>query len=428
MKFTIKDFTKELKALERMLEKKGSGMPARQYFLFEAIEGKNGNGKLIVTASNQESGVTQEFPAKVETPGELLVPPVFSQVVGGLSDVIRIHVKEGRDEMDVEAGTFNGPIKGMVADDYPKPPNKGKKNTLTLTVAALIQLLGVGPFAVQKNSGQILEAICLSWKPDKEEGVMRITSRATDSQMLATTTVKAKGISEPKQILISRSFLETMRPVINQSKEVKFFDKPNCLMVGGDGITAWQSFVAGRYPDFSSLMRQRFYKCPSCNNENMVPPSTTNSHTCEKCSTKNPLDEIEFKKQILGAIDGEELKDGLTRIHHHIRASTNTSEGGNNNSVFSVKKTKITCRYFANTKDAVRFDFRHNSEEAQNLDVGFSISVLASVVDSMCNVAPNSVFTTGFTSSVSPFLLSAVTDQGTFLSMVMPVILATIPD
>lgn len=153
MKLTIKDFTKDLKALERMLEKKG-GLQTRQYFLFEAKEGKDGNGKLLITASNQESGVVQEFPAKVETPGSILVPQVFSQVVGGLSDVIRIEVKEGSDEMNVVAGTFKGAIKGMLSDDYPPPPKKGKKPSLSLTVAALVQLLGVGPFANQQNSGK----------------------------------------------------------------------------------------------------------------------------------------------------------------------------------------------------------------------------------------------------------------------------------
>jgi DNA polymerase III sliding clamp (beta) subunit (PCNA family) len=155
VKIYISDISADLKAMAGLLGR-GSEAAAFQFFHFAFQE-----RTLEVTAANLDSGVTRSFPAQVETPVTLLVPPGFIDVIAGLGDVIALTITA--DEIRIQAGAFDGTVKCLAADDYPQLPTTQLHRPITLTPAAFNQLLGVSPYA-DPAASLALEGILFSWE------------------------------------------------------------------------------------------------------------------------------------------------------------------------------------------------------------------------------------------------------------------------
>ncbi|KAA3643929.1 MAG: hypothetical protein DWQ07_17585 [Chloroflexi bacterium] len=422
MKAFTHDISKELNDMGAFLEKR-SGLIVRQYYLFEFTK----DNELLVTASNDNGGITMKFPAQVSKPGKILVPPAISGLLAGLGDVISLTV-DGHNELIIKAGTFDGSLKCLPAEEYPDLPGTNLRKPVKLEPAAFFQLLTVAGFADNKKEagGSALENMQLKFTEGKKEKTMKVTASAADSVILATTTVKAMGSAGDQEMVIHHSGGEMLRVLLrNAGDAVRLYKGASHLVVKSGAISAWISFMQAQYPDLKPLFAPS-YHCGGCGKGSRM-HGVGKQQTCQHCQHLTPAEEVEKITPQAGVMELAEFKSGLQRVATHMAAGSLAGEGKGNtplkNALLELEQYQVNVRYQVGTRHTSTMSLPWSSNEVEAIKIGFNLPALKKAVDLLAGLVNEASLTAAFTAATMPVMMRVDTDAGPFVSMVMPVLL-----
>ena len=100
---------------------------------------KTDNGRLRLSATNLELGISAWIGAKVEEEGAITVPSrTFVDLVSNLpNEEVTLTVDERTQSLNVKCGTLNTDIKGISAEEFPPMPSPDLDDAIALNVENL---------------------------------------------------------------------------------------------------------------------------------------------------------------------------------------------------------------------------------------------------------------------------------------------------
>ena len=221
-------------------------------------------GRLKLSSTNLELGVTCFLGAKVEDEGSLTVPArLLLDYVSNLpSETVKL---DGTDDtLKLSCGENNASIKGIPVAEFPLIPTSSGNANCVVEAAPFADALGQVVFAAAKDESR--PEIAGVYFQLSEEG--EITLAATDSYRLAERTLK-KGIErkgDAASVIIPGRALQEVHRILDASagkvsitfedgQAIFSFDDP--ILTGGN-VEIVSRVVEGRYPDYAQIIPEEF--------------------------------------------------------------------------------------------------------------------------------------------------------------------------
>lgn len=240
---------------------KQSHLPILSNILFEA-----GQGKIRLSATNLEIGVTTSFGAKVEKEGVLVVPAkLLTHFIQNLDPEYVLEIRREGNYMVVDNGKNEIRIQSVESSDFPIIPEYTGEYPVTLPGGALEEVLRRIVFAVSNNESRIeLTGVYLSVS---SRGVHMA---ATDSFRLAEYTFDTLPNDQKQHleqflheqgggvILPADTLQELGRILQKEIVDIGVVIQDNQLFFLLGSTRVVSRLIQGRYPDYQQILPKEF--------------------------------------------------------------------------------------------------------------------------------------------------------------------------
>ncbi len=247
----ITSYTKNLKRALGIVEKivsKNTSLPILNNILL-----KTENGRLKISATNLEIGVSYLIGTKIDEVGEVAIPArIASDFVGNINEE-KISLSTKNNILSIDSEHYKTQILGFDPKDFPIIP-KIKNDTFCVINSKVI-----------KNSLMtVLDSVALSETRPELAGVLmsflnnKLIFAATDSFRL-TEKITDFNCKENKTVIIPRNTaLELIRisSDIEGDMDIKIGD--NQISFSNNDIELISRLVDGNYPDYKKVIPDKF--------------------------------------------------------------------------------------------------------------------------------------------------------------------------
>ena len=168
-------------------------------------------GRLRLSATNLELGITSWIGAKVEDEGAITVPArTFSDMISTLpNDRVNLSLNVRTQTLNVRCGSSNADIKGIDAQEFPPLPSPDLASGIQMNVADLKEMIQQVAFAASSDEARpVLTGILLTVQGNKvvlsaADGIRLSIRRAELSSQVArpiTAIIPARALIELARI------------------------------------------------------------------------------------------------------------------------------------------------------------------------------------------------------------------------------------
>ncbi|MEI7749744.1 MAG: DNA polymerase III subunit beta [Candidatus Moraniibacteriota bacterium] len=256
---TQENLSRALSFLERATGKQ-TALPILSNFLLQ-IE----KGKLKLSSTNLEIGVTTYVNAKIEGVGEIAAPvKLISNFVGNLpsGEVVTIDIQGS--SVSLESGGYDMKVRGLNPKDFPIIPEKKGGLSFLLPAQELKSALQRILPCVSMNESRIeLSGINLSF--DEHE----VYIAATDSFRLAEQVLRLPAGSSgesydifreqnPSLILPHITMQELARIISPETETLLVTFEENQVFFDIEGVSIVSRIINGKYPDYKQILPKEF--------------------------------------------------------------------------------------------------------------------------------------------------------------------------
>ena len=219
-------------------------------------------GRLRLSATNLETGMSIWLGAKVEKEGRFTVPArVLGELVGSLpKDTVELELKQ--DELKIKCGRFKAKVNGMAADEFPKMPSlRGSKKRegeerFEIKGGVLAEAVEqVGFAAATDETRPVFTGVKLELMGKD------LRMAATDGYRLSIKQVAGLGIKNNKYldkglVVPARALMEAAKMIEGEEKqvEVAVTDKGSQMILGFDEVEVISRLIEGEFPDFEKIV------------------------------------------------------------------------------------------------------------------------------------------------------------------------------
>ncbi len=213
-------------------------------------------GKLILQATNLETGIHVPIGAKIEKEGELTVPAkILSELVSSLPQG-RVEIEQEKDHLNVSSNSFSASIAGLPAQEFPKIPESAQNPTFVVKKPAFSVLSRQVAFASSMDETRpVLTGIYIE-VGDKTMAV------ATDGFRMSTKDLTKGGLiefgkeSKKTFLLPARTIEELERSLPKDAENVKveMKEKESQLIFDAESIVLTSRVIEGNYPDYKKVV------------------------------------------------------------------------------------------------------------------------------------------------------------------------------
>lgn len=254
---TQENLRKAIGSAERAVGRQ-STLPILGNFLLETE-----NGRLKLSATNLEIGVIARVGAKVETDGRITIPAkLMSNFIGNLPSGDTILLESEGQSLRISSGGYQVKIKGLDAQEFPIIPQHQGSVFLNIPAQALRAALS-----------RLLPCVALNEARLELTGVNVIFSdtgmflAATDSFRLAEEIIALDpanvlemqtSFPQGSCIIPSATFVEVLRVIGPESKEVRLAFEENQIFFEVDGVQILSRLVSGKFPDYKQIIPEQF--------------------------------------------------------------------------------------------------------------------------------------------------------------------------
>lgn len=248
MKLTVsqKNLKKAVSLTERVVAK-NSSLPILGNILL-----KTENGRLKVSATNLEIGVTYIIGAKIDEVGEVAVPAkIFSDFIASINDE-KIILTSKNNTVTINSPNYKTQILGFDPKDFPFIP-KIRSQPIAVLAAGVFKntLASVSDFVASSEARPELAGIYIHFSGSG------ITFASTDSFRLSENSLAIKANNEDSLILPRTAAVELVRICgeLDEDLEIKIDDHQ--ISISSDDFEFVSRVVDGNYPDYKKVIPDR---------------------------------------------------------------------------------------------------------------------------------------------------------------------------
>jgi len=209
-------------------------------------------GRLRLSATNLEIGVTADIGAKMDADGRIAVPGRLLSDLARVSGVDTVTLALKGNTLSVETKGYRTTLLCFDASEYPIIPKVDGGSVYTISAEHLRKLLsGVADSIAASESRPELAGAYLRFGDDKT------TAAATDSFRLVECSIPG-GHSPENSVIIPRNAAQEMVRILGATEgDVSIRVAENQISVTGDGFEMVSRLVDGRYPDYRKVIPER---------------------------------------------------------------------------------------------------------------------------------------------------------------------------
>ena len=334
------------------------------------------NGRLRLSATNLEMGITCWIGTKIEEDGSTTVPArTFVDLVNTLpNDRVDIELAVRTQTLNVRCGAFNNDIKCIDAQEFPPLPPAELDDGLTLNVADLREMISQVTLAASTDDARpVLTGVLV----EVDGGEM--TMAAADGFRLS---VRSAHLPSPaagpiKVIIPARALTELSRVISDGEETVSMILPPNRgqVIFRAENIEVVSQLIEGTFPDYKGII-------PTSHTTRSVLPTDA---FLKACKAADIFAREAAHSARLRITPGEELKPGTVEV------SATAAETGSNETLVD------------------------GNIEGEPIEIAFNVRFLVDVLSVLD--APNVALETTGTSS--PGLICPIGSED-FLHVIMP--------
>lgn len=210
------------------------------------------DGRLSVSATNLDIGITHHIGSKISKEGAITVPARLMQdfIASLPSGVIDLELEDHK--LHINAGQYKSTINGVPADDFPVMPDIEGGNSLEIGSSVFKKALGQTVLAASGDEARpVLTGVYLH----SHDGSLYLV--ATDSYRLAEKKlIKHKG--DVNLLVPSGALQDMLRLLGDGDEQVKVtYDEQQILFSVGE-VELVSRLIDGSYPDYRKLIPTEF--------------------------------------------------------------------------------------------------------------------------------------------------------------------------
>jgi DNA polymerase-3 subunit beta len=220
---------------------------------------KTDNGRLRLSATNLELGITCWIGARIEGEGAITVPArIFTDLISNLpSDNVVLTLDNSTQTLNVRCGTSDTNIKGIDAEEFPPIPVPDLDEGVPLNVANFKEMVNQVAFSASTDEARpVLTGVLL--KLDGEQ----ITMAATDGFRISIREdALPNPISPPIEAIIPARALSELARILGSSDETMIMSFPaerGQVIFHLDDLELASQLIEGSFPDFRAIIPPNF--------------------------------------------------------------------------------------------------------------------------------------------------------------------------
>jgi len=220
---------------------------------------KTDNGRLRLSATNLELGITCWIGARIEGEGAITVPArTFTDLVGNLpSDQVILTLDNSTQTLNVRCGTSETNIKGIDAEEFPPIPEPNLEEGVPLNVTNFKEMVQQVAFAASTDEARpVLTGVLLKIDGD------HITMAATDGFRISIREDEIpNAVSRPIEAIIPARALTELSRIIGGGDETLIMTFPpdrGQVIFHMDDMELASQLIDGSFPDYRAIIPKNF--------------------------------------------------------------------------------------------------------------------------------------------------------------------------
>ena len=206
-------------------------------------------GRLKLSAMNQEIGIVHWIGCKVETEGEVTVlARLLSEFVGSLpNERVDLELDSENLTLHLNCGRYQANVKGIAAEEFPPIPLGDGDPTLVLDATLLRESIEqVAMAAASDDPRQYLQGVAVIIEPDK------VVLVASDGFRMAVRTLAVEsGVSEKTEFIVPARSLTELSRVLTDSEhpvEIRLTQNRNQVIFSTGDVHLVSRLIEGTFP------------------------------------------------------------------------------------------------------------------------------------------------------------------------------------
>ncbi len=217
-------------------------------------------GRLRLSATNLELGITCWIAARVDEEGSTTVPSrTFSDLVNAMpSDQVQLTLDAKTQSLHVKGGSSNNDIKCIDAQEFPPMPTPDMDGAVQLNVADFKEMIHQVAFAASTDEARpVLMGVLMNVEKDK------VTMAAADGFRLSVRKAQlSQSVSQPINIIIPARALNELARVASDPEEPIYMVVPKQrgqVLFRVKDVEVVSQLIDGTFPDYHQII-PRSYK------------------------------------------------------------------------------------------------------------------------------------------------------------------------
>ena len=217
-------------------------------------------GRLRLSATNLELGITCWIAARIDEEGSTTVPArTFADLVNTLpGDQVQLALDVKTQNLHVKGGTSNNDIKCIDAQEFPPLPVPEMEGAVQLNVADFKEMIQQVAFAASTDESRpVLMGVLLHVEKDK------VTMAAADGFRLSVRKAQlSQAVSQPINVIIPARALNELARVASDGEEPIYMVVPKNrgqVLFRVKDVEVVSQLIDGTFPDYQQII-PRSYK------------------------------------------------------------------------------------------------------------------------------------------------------------------------
>ncbi len=216
-------------------------------------------GRLRLSATNLELGITSWINAKIEEEGSTTVPSrTFTDLVSTLPpDKTDISLNANTQTLNIQSGSLNTDIKCIDAQEFPPMPTPDEEPSVEINVKDLKEMIRQVVFAASKDEARpILTGVLVT--ADEDE----LTLAAADGFRLSVRTADLSSpVEKPFKVVIPARALSELARVSEDGSEVITMSLPpgrGQVIFRTKNTELVSQLIEGTFPDYQQIIPKNY--------------------------------------------------------------------------------------------------------------------------------------------------------------------------
>ena len=213
------------------------------------------NGRLKLSAMNQEIGIVHWIGCKVEGEGEVTVlARLLTEFVGSLPNE-RVDLRLDAEELtlNLNCGRYQANVKGIAAEEFPPIPLGEGEPTLVIDADILRESIEqVAMAAASDDPRQYLQGVAVIMEPDK------VVLVASDGFRMAVRTLTVEtGVDEKTEFIVPARGLTELSRILADAEhpvEIRLTQNRNQVIFSAGDVHLVSRLIEGTFPNYTQMI------------------------------------------------------------------------------------------------------------------------------------------------------------------------------